>query len=73
MPLHHFLLDYPVTAVLVELVDQNNVSADHHQLRLLLSVCRAPDFRQDQEPVKKGHLGHRTLILIVSLIVDFFL
>ena len=46
-----------VSAVLFELVDQNNISADCHQLRLLLSVCLALDFKQDQEPVKRQPLG----------------
>ena len=63
---HHFK---PVSAVLVELVDQNNISADCHQLRLFLSVCLALDFKQDQEPVKKGPLGAQNIDSGVSLIV----
>ena len=35
-------------------VDQNNISADCHQLILLFSVCLALDFKQDQELVKRG-------------------
>ena len=61
MPLHHFLLEQPFSAVFVELVDQNNISADCHQLRLLLSVCLALDFRQDQESVEKGSLGAQNI------------
>ena len=53
---------------------------------LLLSVCLALDFIQDQEPVKKGPWGgggvgwgagglgrQRFVALVVSLIVGFFL
>ena len=39
------------------IVDQDNISADCYQLILLLSVCHALDFKQDQEPVKKGPLA----------------
>ena len=56
---------------IVELVDQINISAACHQLRLLLSVL-ALDFKQDQVPVKKGPLGAQNTVLIVNLIVDFF-
>ena len=52
-----FSVRLTVSAVLVEFVDQSNISADCHQLRLLLSVCLALDFKQDQESVKKGLLG----------------
>ena len=52
-----FSVRLTVSAVWVELIDHNNISADCHQLRLLLSVCLALDFIQDQEPVKKGPLG----------------
>ena len=39
---------------------------------MLLSVCLALHFKQDQELVMKGPLGHRTLIPIANLIADFF-
>ena len=55
------------------LVDQNNISVDCYQMRLLLNVCLALDFIQDQESVKKGPLGAQNTVLIVSLTVDFFL
>ena len=57
----------------VELVDQTNISADCHQLILLLSVCLPLDFKQNQEHVKRQPFGAQNAVLIVSLIVDFFL
>ena len=49
------------------------VSGDFHQLSLMLSVCLALDFIQDQASKEGTFVGHRALILIVSLIVGFFL
>ena len=40
---------------------------------LLLSVCLALDFIQDQESVRKGPLGAQNTVLIACLIVGFFL
>ena len=45
----------------VELVGQNNISADCYQLILLMSVCLAFDFKQDQEPVKRQNMGDTEL------------
>ena len=56
-----FSVRLTVSAVLVEHVDQNNISVDCYQLRLLLSVCLALDFKQDQEPVKKGPWGAQNI------------
>ena len=68
-----FSVRLTVSAVLVELVDQNNISADFHQLRLFWSVFLAHVFKQDQEPVKRQSLVAESTVLIVSLIIYFFL
>ena len=52
-----FSVKKTVSAVSFELVDQNNISADCYQLILLVRVCLALAFKQDQEPVRKELWG----------------